>query len=309
MRGLQGSPIITLPLASFPHGTPSLMHNGGRVTVVVLTHNRVAEVMHTLDRLSSLPERPPIIVVDNGSEDGTETSVACAFPDVTVIRLPRNIGAAARNTGLLCARTPYVALSDDDTWWEPGSLLHAAELMDHSADVAVITGKVLVGSRGQVDPTSRVMAHSRLPLEGTLPGVPVLGFLAGACVLRRSAVLQVGGFEPRFFIGGEETLVALDLAAAGWQMVYHEDLVVRHYPSPIRDSGTRRSFLLRNGIWVAWLRRPLPSAVRQTIRLLIHRPSASGDALRETIMGLPWVLRRRHIVPRELEQRLQRLEA
>lgn len=139
----------------------------------------------------------------------------------------------------------------------------------------------------------------------------VLGFLAGASIIRRSAFLEVGGFEPCFFIGGEETLVAIDLASAGWRMAYHDDLVVRHYPSPVRDLGTRRSLLLRNAIWVAWLRRPLLSAVRQTIRLVIEsvRPADAGSFLRETITGLPWVLRRRRVIAPEVEAQLRRLEA
>jgi GT2 family glycosyltransferase len=280
-----------------------------RLTAVVLTHNRRIEVLHTVDRLLSLPEQPSIIVVDNGSRDGTADALAASFPEVSIIRFDRNIGAAARNAGILCARTPYVALCDDDTWWEAGSLARGAILLDQFSRLAVLTGRVLVGSNSQVDATSRLMAHSLLPREAGTPGIAVLGFLAGASLIRRSAFLAVGGFEPRFFIGGEETLVALDLASSGWRMAYREDLVVHHYPSAVRDSGARRSLLLRNAIWVAWLRRPLASAVRQTIRLVIDsvRPADAASFLKETIAGLPWVLRRRRVIPPEVEAQLQQL--
>ena len=56
-----------------------------RVTVVVLTYNRAQEVLRTLHHLSSLEEHPPIIVVDNGSNDGTASLVAERYSRVTVI--------------------------------------------------------------------------------------------------------------------------------------------------------------------------------------------------------------------------------
>jgi glycosyltransferase involved in cell wall biosynthesis len=186
--------------------------------VVVLTHNRRAEVLRTLDSLTALAEQPPIIVVDNGSTDGTMAAVGTAFPEVSTLRFAENIGAAARNAGIAMAVTPYVALCDDDTCWQPGSLARAGELLDRFPRLAVVTGTVLVGPTRQLDPTSRLMASSPLPSHAGFPGMAILGFLAGASVIRRAAFLEVGGFEPRFFIGGEETLVAWDLAAAGWQM-------------------------------------------------------------------------------------------
>ena len=87
-----------------------------KVSVVVLTYNRREEVLRTLTHLAALAERPPIIVVDNASSDGTAQAVARTFPHVEVLRQSRNLGAAGRNAGVERAGTPYVAFSDDDTW-------------------------------------------------------------------------------------------------------------------------------------------------------------------------------------------------
>lgn len=282
-----------------------------RISIVVLTHNRAAEVLRTLDRLRSLPERPALIVVDNASEDDTAAAITRSFPDVETIRLDRNIGAAARNAGILFARTPYVALSDDDTWWVPGSLTRAADLMDAHPRLAVITAKVLVGSEEREDPTCRRMAHSPLPQEAGLPGAPILGFLAGASVVRRAAFLEVGGFEPHLFLGGEESLVAMDLAAAGWRMRYVEQVVVHHYPSAARDTEQRRHLLLRNAVWVAWLRRPFPAAARCTLRVItetVPKPQRAAFVA-ETLAGLPWILRRRHVNPPDVEAQVELVDA
>ncbi len=51
-----------------------------RVTVVVITHNRRAELARTLDHLAGLPEKPAVIVVDNGSDDGSAAYVRWWYP-------------------------------------------------------------------------------------------------------------------------------------------------------------------------------------------------------------------------------------
>src|SRR5581483_5401490 len=143
---------------------------------------------------------PEIVVVDNGSTDGTAAAVRQRFPMVRCLRLARNRGAAARNAGVQACRRPYIALCDDDTWWEPGSLRRAADLLDAHPSLAVLTARVLVGTEDRLDPTCAAMAASPLPAPPGLPGAAILGFLAGASVVRRAAVLAAGGFEPRFFL-------------------------------------------------------------------------------------------------------------
>src|SRR6187551_1150254 len=100
------------------------------IGVVILTHNRAAEALKTVRHMRALSERPRLVVVDNASADGTAETVARSFPDVGVIRLERNIGAAARNVGVRSIETPYVAFCDDDTVWARGSLTRARALLD-----------------------------------------------------------------------------------------------------------------------------------------------------------------------------------
>ena len=79
---------------------------GPPATVVIATRNRGAELCPTLERLASLPERPPVVVVDNGSEDGTAAMVRRRFPGTELIALRRNRGAWARNLGVLRGPDP-----------------------------------------------------------------------------------------------------------------------------------------------------------------------------------------------------------
>ncbi|GAA4323621.1 glycosyltransferase family 2 protein [Pigmentiphaga soli] len=269
-----------------------------RVSVVVLTCNRLGEVMRTIAGLLALPEKPPVIVVDNGSVDGTAHALRERFPAVRAIESPRNVGASARNLGVAAVRTPYVAFCDDDTCWEPHALARAAALLDAHPRIAVLCARILVGPEGREDPASAGMARSPLASDG-LPGRAILGFMAGASVMRVDAFMAVGGYAPQLFIGAEEALVALDLAARGWQMVYCPAIVTRHFPSPKRDRAGRRRLLLRNALWVAWLRLPLRAAWRETVKVW-REAARQGIALgvaSAALRGLPWVLRRRQVIP------------
>lgn len=281
-----------------------------RVTVVVLTHNRAEEVLRTVDRLARLPEGPAIIVVDNASSDGTAAYIGKRYPAVQVLGMSTNMGAAARNAGIRHATTKYVALCDDDTWWTEGSLGSAADVMDHHARVAVVTARVLVGPDQREDPTCRAMAESPLPRSADLPGPAILGFLAGASMVRRSALLKVGGFEPRLFLGGEEALVAYDLIEAGWSMLYLAEATVRHLPSPYRDSALRRRHLVRNALWLAWMRRPYASAWRETRRAWegVKTDPAVRNGFFDALRGLSWVWGRRRVVSSRVEALIQMLE-
>jgi GT2 family glycosyltransferase len=268
-----------------------------RLAVVILTHNRAAELRRTLERMLALPESPTIVVVDNASTDSTAHIVRLDFAQVKLVRLDRNVGAAARNIGVLHVQTPYVAFCDDDTWWAQGALVKATELLDACPQVAVLSARVLVGAEEREDSVCATMAASPLPSDG-LPGPALLGFLAGAAVVRRRAFIDAGGYEPNFFLGGEEDLLALDLIVGGWNIVYAPQLTVHHYPSPARDGNGRRQCLVRNAFWVAWMRLPSKSALRETWRIC-RRPyerKVIAGALINALLELPWVLSKRRVI-------------
>jgi GT2 family glycosyltransferase len=274
---------------------------GARVTVVIATRDRREPLLRTLAHLDG---EAPVIVLDNASTDGTAAAVRAAHPRVEVVELPANAGAVARTDGVRRARTPYVAFADDDSWWERGSLETAADLLDAHPGVAVVVGRVRMAADGSEDAVTR--KHRRALLGRSPAGPDVLSFPAFAVVVRRDAHLAVGGFSPLLFFGGEEHLLALDLAAAGWQQVFAEDVVAWHSPAgPDRPTAARWALQTRNDVLVDWLRRPLPVALRSTARLArrtVQEPAAR-TALAGVLRRLPTALRRRRPVPAEVERR------
>jgi GT2 family glycosyltransferase len=201
-----------------------------RVTVVVITHNRCEELDRTLTALAQLPERPVVVVVDNGSSDGTAKMVRVRFPEFGLLVSSEHLGAAARNHGVGAARTPYVAFCDDDTWYEAGGLTRAADLLDAHPRLAVVTAGIIVEPSGTLDPVCDRMARSPLEPQPGMPGHPLLSFPAGVSIVRRHAFLDAGGFCERLWLGGEEDLLGADLARQGWCMAYVPEVVARHHP-------------------------------------------------------------------------------
>lgn len=271
--------------------------------VVVLTHNRSGPLRKTLEHLYELPEHPRVVLVDNASDDDTER-VWKPFGDrVQFLKMRRNIGAAARTVGATYAGTPLVAFCDDDCTWEPGSLQRAAERLQRYPDVAVLNGRVVVGDGDCIDPACRAMQSCRG--DDGLPGVPIVYFMAGACVMRTQAFLEAGGYDARYFLGAEEALLSLDLAVRGWGLRYCDDVVIRHRPSRQSRNPNARRLLLRNRLWTALLRYSTASAYRTLLRYAtaaLHDRVARA-ALLEAMKGLPWILRERRPIPRDLELR------
>ncbi|MFL6138902.1 MAG: glycosyltransferase family 2 protein [Frankiaceae bacterium] len=281
-----------------------------RVSVVIATRDRRDGVLTTVGRLRALPERPPVIVVDNASSDGTADAARAAHADATVLRLPRNLGAVARNVGVARATTPYVAFADDDSWWQPGALATAVAHFDSCPRLALLAARVLVGDDLRIDATSALMRSSPLPRPPDLPGPAVLGFLACGAIVRRDAFLGAGGFSSLLHFLGEEAMLAYDLAAAGWALAYADDVVAEHHPSTVvRESAARRRLHARNDLLTTWLRRPLPVAIAATGRLARRgaRDAAARGALADVLRGAPDVAARRSVVPSWLESQLRTL--
>ncbi|WP_280296988.1 glycosyltransferase family 2 protein [Nocardia abscessus] len=281
-----------------------------KTTVVIATRNRAPELARTLSELHALHPRPAIVVVDNGSTDNT-VAAAEAFPDVRVVRLPRNFGAAARNLGVAIARTPYVAFSDDDSWWAGDALAEAERLLDAHPQLGLVAGRTLVGADHRDDPVNELMATSPLGRLPELPGPSVLGFLACAAIVRKEAYLQAAGFSPLLHFGAEERLLSLDMAACGWHLCYVAHVRAHHHPSARRPpQAWRRRVEQRNNALIVWMRRPLGRCVAESVGLLCRaaRDPEMLLAVAGMIRRLPRALAQRRRLPPEVEHRARTLE-
>jgi GT2 family glycosyltransferase len=282
-----------------------------RIAVVLVALNARGRLERSLPHLIDLPERQRIILVDNASTDGTSRYVERRFPEVDLIRLSKNLGAAGRNIGVLATDAPYVAFAEDDSWYEPGALLRAIEIFDRHAEIGLINSQILVGEDEHSDPIHEDMVDTPVPERWDLPGHRILSFLEGASIVRREAFTEVGGFDPRFAVGGPEEHLAADLLSAGWELRYVPDVRSHHLPDHSEPSPAGRRLGLRNTLWFAWSRRPLRPALRWTAHVLRTSP-ADGATVRgvgEALSRLPWLPRERNPLPARLEADMALLDS
>ncbi len=112
---------------------PSTRTRTPAVTVAIVSHNRRALLLEALGTVMAqdLEETIELIIVDNGSNDGSAETVERACPEAQLIRMRRNRGVAvARNRALQVARGPFLAFLDDDDLWETAYLRRQLEALE-----------------------------------------------------------------------------------------------------------------------------------------------------------------------------------
>ncbi len=283
-----------------------------RLAVVVITRERSADLGRSLAQLSALPEHPALIVVDNGSHDDSCHLIRQQFPRVQLVSLPCNGGAGSRNIGVRLAGCEFIAFADDDSWWLPGSLAKAVEIMSTDPKIGLLAGRILVGPSATTDPVCDDMASGPLGenLQPTTGGRrAVTGFLACGAVVRRRAFLSIGGFSAGLLVGGEEQTVAWDLWVAGWRALYAPELVAVHFPAIGSDRSTRSEVVARNDLWATWARLPIVPAVTRTRQIVGSARQDRGVArgVGRAFVGARWALARRARLPPHIEQARNRL--
>ena len=192
-----------------------------------------------------------ILVVDNGSTDGSPEMVEQEFPQVRLFRSKTNLGfGAANNLALAEAKGRYFVLLNSDAFFQPGALELAIRHMDETPDCGV-GGARLVGRDGALQPSARrfhSILRDMLVLTGLAAKRPqsrifgafdrtwadpdqaaAVDWVPGAfSILRPEAIARVGMFDPAFFLYYEEVDLCLRIRQAGYTVWYWPDVVVIH---------------------------------------------------------------------------------
>jgi GT2 family glycosyltransferase len=201
-----------------------------------------------------------VIVVDNGSVDGSQHYLHAEHPDVRVIALGTNTGFAhAANRGLQAARGEVVALVNTDVVLASDWLRRTAGALHEHPAAASVACKMLSLDRPELvydagDVLRRDGAceqRGRFGPNGARWNASgeVFGACAGAALYRRDAVLAVGGFDERYFAYLEDVDLALRLRLAGWGCRY-EPAVALHAGegSSHQLSGAHHFLVARNSL-------------------------------------------------------------
>jgi GT2 family glycosyltransferase len=212
------------------------------LSVVILSYNRREALRRTLNELKAqgLHESAQVVVVDNGSADGSAEMVCSEFAGVELVALSENVGVAGFNRGAERARGDMLLILDDDAWPEADALIGALEMLR----TRPTTGAVALLPRHPVTGLE----------EWRHEGVPQARWPVMGCgnLIRTDVWRAVGGYEEGFFLYRNDTDLALKLLAAGFDVWFDPAWIVWH-DSPAAKIKSDRWFTLatRNWVWLA----------------------------------------------------------
>jgi GT2 family glycosyltransferase len=228
-------------------------NNASEASVIIVSYNTRDILRACLDSLYTAIGRRAIevIVVDNASRDASADMVEREFPQARLLRSPTNLGfAAANNLGFKSAQGRYVILLNPDAQVEADAFADAILRMDASPEVGMAGGRLVDGD-GRDQPSARrfpSLLNEVLVISGLAarfprsrlfgrfdrtwadPAQPAdVDWVPGAfAIMRHDALRAVGPFDERFFLYYEEVDLCRRFKAAGWQIWYWPDIVIRH---------------------------------------------------------------------------------
>lgn len=254
-----------------------------RVEVVVLNWNGWRDTLACLASLQCLNyPNFGLIVVDNGSTDGSQSHIEAHIPGLKVLQTGANLGfGGGCNAGIRQALeqgADYIWLINSDTTVDANALTELVRLADAQVFVGAVGSVLYEADRpdqiqlwggGRVGLWRGFSRHQVSPAP--------LDFVSGASMLlRREAIEQVGMFDVQtFFMYWEDSDLGFRLRQAGWQLAVAEKSRVWHKLSASLGQGSRQLDVYFTQSGVRFLRRYAPapgvSIVMMVGRMLIKR--------------------------------------
>jgi GT2 family glycosyltransferase len=227
------------------------------VVAIVLNYNTANDTVRCVCSLREALPAQSIVVVDNGSTDGSAASIRAWLPNVKLIETGKNLGySGGNNVGAryaLGSRPDFLLFLNSDTEVIDASFVDSLCSVLEERDAAGIAGPLVRLADGTIQPTVSDAPSLRLALTLALAkrlrrslGQPSttteVAVLNGVCLLVRSAAFEAtDGFDEQYFLYVEEADFAARARSAGWTSVYAPtpSIVHHHAAGDDRGSGMR----------------------------------------------------------------------
>jgi GT2 family glycosyltransferase len=272
-----------------------------RVSIMIATSNRLAELQRTLQMLSKLDPAPDeILITADACTDGSAEFVKSALPNSKLIVNHQPVGSvASRDRMMREARGDLVLALDDDSYPEQlACIARIVLLFEQRSKLAVLRFPQ------RTDEYSGTLTQTNFGSEHY-----TRSFANSGAVLRRSTYLQLPGFESRFYHMYEEPDYALQCVAAGYEVLFSPIVTIRHhYCGQARDEVRVHHRHARNELWSTLMRCPFPFALgiaggrvlsqfryacKRGWSWVVREPVWWCEAL----AGIPYCVRKRRPVP------------
>lgn len=236
-----------------------------KVSIVIPTWNRKTDLERCLTSTNKLKYPSiEIIVVDNGSSDGTKKMLVSQYPAVKLIVNRKNLGAAyARNQGTVASSGDYVWFLDSDTEIiAPNTLSDMLNILKTHPTIAAVGGELIVE-----DNIEQIKVHKPLCFGRGI----VTFFKKDEChlveceflstanyLVRKELLFKVGGFDPHYFYLGEDADLCMKTHKLGYKNIIDKNTVVIHHVSKmqrksnlyLQEKNRMRGLLLHRNIFI-----------------------------------------------------------
>ncbi len=236
-------------------------------TIVIATKNRKEDLEVAVRSAVAQAGPVEVIVIDDGSDDGTEAMMRSLFPSVRFERFERSAGyIVRRNQGARLARGPVIFTIDDDAEFSTPDIV--AQILPSFDDPRV--GAVAIPYR-EPRKTGDTLFQTA---PGNAHGWATFYFIGTSHALRRELFLELGAYREELIHQGEETDYCVRLIDAGYRIELGVSDPILHYESPKRDHRRMDYYGSRNLVLFAWQNVPMPDMMPtlfvSTVKALLH---------------------------------------
>jgi len=285
------------------------------VTILIPTWNGADRLRRLLASLEPIERGTQILVVDNGSTDGTAQMLATEFPAVELLPLERNEGFSLPvNIGARRASGRALVLLNDDCVCEPGFVRAIVGELDPAAGIVMVASVMREAGDPETIDSAGMQLDATLLVFDYLNGEPIsvldepvadpIGPSAAAAAFDRDAFLGAGGFDDRLFAYWEDVDLVLRLRRLGGRCALARDARGTHLHSATLGSGSReknylmgfgRGYLLRKwGVLAPWR---LPAVLARELAICAGQAVLDRDV--SGVRGRVAGFRRAALVARE----------
>ena len=261
-------------------------------SIVIPNWNGIDHLPGCLDALRAQSYRQiEVILVDNGSTDGSQAFVSGHYPEVRLVALEQNLGlTGGNNAGFEAASGEILISLNNDTEADPGFVeALVAALIEHP-EAGMAAAKMLLFDR-------RDHIHSAGDGYGT-DGIPfnrgvwqrdqgqfdepgwIFGGCGGAVAYRRAMLDDIGAFDESFFMYCEDVDLNWRAQLAGWRCWYTPQAIVYHKLSATGGGPIASFYTGRNTLWVIAKNYPTPLLRKYWLSILRAQWAVARDALR-----------------------------
>ena len=300
--------------------TPTQEAGNSSVAVLIVNYNSGGLLTRCLEALTRQTRRDfHVVVVDNGSRDGSADGIDGRYPNVALVRAGANLGfAAGNNLALRHVRgARWIALLNPDAFPEPDWLAQFVSAAEREQGYSFFGCRMLLadtpefldgtGDAYHVSGASWRRDHGVAAQRGVKEPGEIFAPCAAAALYSRAALEEVEGFDERYFCYHEDVDLAFRLRLRGHRARYVPQAVVHHVSSGI--TGRRSDFATyhghRNLVWtyvkdmpgiLFWLLLPLHlglNLVSIAVCALRGQLGVILRAKRDALAGLPAAIRQR----------------